>query len=210
MVNYLSDYSGLLTVCFGGGRGLAIRQGFGGPGEWVFTFDDGPQPSTTEAVADALETAGGRGTFFVIGEKVRKETGIVRDLVNRGHRVETHSMSHARCSRLDRRAFLSELIDSKKLLEDLTGREVRWFRPPFGALRNSQLSLVAEVGLRVAFWNVNPKDWMGAGAEKLVARLEQAKAKHPLVVMHDRLTTVAPALRLFFSRYPKIRPVLLP
>lgn len=208
-MKFFCDYSALVSVWLGGGNKQAIREGSKAPGEWVFTFDDGPEPGTTVAVADALEEAGGRGTFFVIGEKVRKEPGIVRDLVNRGHQVETHSMSHARCSRLDRKALKGELSDSKKLLEDITGREVRWFRPPFGALRFSQLAIVAEMGLRIAFWNVNPKDWMGAGPERLAARLELAKAKHPLVVMHDRLPTVGSALRLFFCRHPKIRPVLL-
>ncbi len=208
-MNHLTDYSALLWVRLGGGRGQAAREGASGPGEWVFTFDDGPEPGPTQAVADALEAAGGRGTFFVIGEKVRREPALARELVARGHRVENHSMSHARCSRLGLKAFLAELNDSKKLIEDVTGAEVRWFRPPFGALRRGQVDAVVGAGMRVAFWNVNPKDWMGAGAAILAGRLERARAKRPLVVMHDRLQSVGPALRLFFERRDDVRAVVL-
>lgn len=207
---YLTDYSALAWVRLGiGGDGM-MQEGSGRPGEWMLTFDDGPEPGPTEAVADELEAVGGRGTFFVIGEKVRRHPDLVRRLVVRGHQVGTHSMTHARCSRLKAEALRAEVVDSKKLIEDVTGREVSWFRPPFGALRQGQVERLREWGVGVVWWNVNPKDWMGAAPEILAGRLARASARRPLVVMHDRLETVAPALALFFRARPEVRPVVVP
>ncbi|MFQ3670928.1 MAG: polysaccharide deacetylase family protein [Verrucomicrobiia bacterium] len=208
-MRWVTDYSALLWACWGGGAGALVRHGPEEAGGWAFTFDDGPERGATEAVAEALEAVGGRGTFFVIGEKVRRNRVLVRELVERGHQVGSHSMTHARCSRLKRVDLVEELVGSKRLIEDVTGVEVRWFRPPFGALRAGQVEVVMAAGMRVALWNVNPKDWMGAGPEVLAGRLARARVARPLVVMHDRLETVGRALRLFFERRPEVRSVVL-
>ena len=42
----------------------------GRAGGVALTFDDGPHPSGTPAVLDALERAGARATFFLVGEQV--------------------------------------------------------------------------------------------------------------------------------------------
>src|SRR5262245_63413422 len=67
-----------------GARGVAL------------TFDDGPHPRFTRSVLDALDAAGARATFFVIGEKGERHPELVRELVARGHLVGIHGTRHDR------------------------------------------------------------------------------------------------------------------
>jgi peptidoglycan/xylan/chitin deacetylase (PgdA/CDA1 family) len=50
-------------------HGPVVWRGPDGARGVALTFDDGPHPRFTRSVLDALDTAGARATFFVIGEK---------------------------------------------------------------------------------------------------------------------------------------------
>ncbi len=51
---------------------FAIAAGRVGSAVLALTFDDGPDPRGTPAVLDALEAAGVKATFFVLGERVEQ------------------------------------------------------------------------------------------------------------------------------------------
>ena len=69
-------------------------------------------------------------TFFVLGWVARNDPGVVRAIANAGHEIASHGMSHAMLHHLSPEQFRAELIDSRKLLEDLAGSEVRGYRAP--------------------------------------------------------------------------------
>src|SRR5690349_17540597 len=52
----------------------------GGEG-YALTFDDGPHPEGTPAVLAVLAAAGVRATFFLVGEQVRRDPGLAREVV---------------------------------------------------------------------------------------------------------------------------------
>lgn len=64
------------------------------PKEVVLTFDDGPWPTTTAAVLDALKAECVRATFFLIGENARARPQLVRRELAEGHTVAHHTMTH--------------------------------------------------------------------------------------------------------------------
>src|SRR5436305_733232 len=49
------------------------------PSGVALTFDDGPDPDSTPAVLDALDAAGVRATFFVVGEQLMRLHALARD-----------------------------------------------------------------------------------------------------------------------------------
>src|SRR5258708_1226000 len=61
-----------------GARGVAL------------TFDDGPDPQSTKKTLDALDAAGAKATFFVIGKKAEAHPETVREILERGHEVALH------------------------------------------------------------------------------------------------------------------------
>jgi hypothetical protein len=64
------------------------------PGEVVLTFDDGPLPSTTGRVLDALAAECVRATFFVVGQMAHANPDWVQRVFDDGHTIATHTQSH--------------------------------------------------------------------------------------------------------------------
>jgi len=62
--------------------------------ELVLTFDDGPWPTTTPKVLDALKHECVRATFFLVGRNVAAHPEIARRELAEGHSVGHHTFSH--------------------------------------------------------------------------------------------------------------------
>ncbi|HEY6004319.1 MAG TPA: polysaccharide deacetylase family protein, partial [Anaeromyxobacter sp.] len=69
--------------------GRSLRRGSPAGGAVALTFDDGPS-ADTPAVLEALERAGVRATFFVLGEAAERRPDLVREVARRGHAVALH------------------------------------------------------------------------------------------------------------------------
>jgi len=63
--------------------------------EVVLTFDDGPWPSSTRAVLEALEQHCTKATFFPIGKHALWHPEVLREVARGGHTIGTHTWSHA-------------------------------------------------------------------------------------------------------------------
>ena len=59
--------------------------------EVVLSFDDGPLPSSTPAVLDALAAQCVKASFFIMGEQARTSPGLVRREYDEGHTIGTHT-----------------------------------------------------------------------------------------------------------------------
>jgi peptidoglycan-N-acetylglucosamine deacetylase len=64
------------------------------PKELVLTFDDGPWPTTTPKVLDALKRECVRATFFLLGRNVEAYPQIARRELAEGHSLGHHTFSH--------------------------------------------------------------------------------------------------------------------
>ncbi len=88
-------------------------------------------------------------TFFVLGWVGQQSGGLVRRIAQSGHEIASHGMSHAMLERLGPQRFRREAQDSRKLLEDLTGRPVVGFRAPTFSIREGTfwgLDVLTEAG----------------------------------------------------------------
>lgn len=65
-------------------------------GHFVFTYDDGPHPAHTQAIADAWEQGGlTKPAFFWLHKNASQLPEIVQDLNNQGYPIGSHSGRHA-------------------------------------------------------------------------------------------------------------------
>ena len=71
-----------------------------------------------------------KGTFFCWGWLAEKHPSIIRRISEMGHHIGCHSYQHELAFRLDEKGFRKDTEKSKKLLEDLIGREVDAYRAP--------------------------------------------------------------------------------
>ncbi|MDP9038116.1 MAG: polysaccharide deacetylase family protein [Acidobacteriota bacterium] len=147
----------------------------GGDGrEIALTYDDGPNPAATPLLLEVLARDNVRATFFMIGDFVRREPGLARDVAGAGHLIANHTLSHPRLSTLSAPRVREELAGCSAVLEDVLGVAVRFFRPPFGARRPYVLRAARELGLTPVMWNVTGFDWEPIGEERIFSNLARA------------------------------------
>lgn len=100
-------------------------------------------PCRAEAnVARILEMLAGRdvkATFFTLGWIAERHPAIVRAIVAGGHELASHGYAHLRASDQSRAEFSTDIERAKKLLEDLSGVEVRGYRAPSFSINQDNL-----------------------------------------------------------------------
>jgi len=69
-------------------------------------------------------------TFFILGWVAQHERQLVQQIAEQGHEIASHGMSHRMLNRLNPEEFRRELLDSRRLLEDISGRPVTGYRAP--------------------------------------------------------------------------------
>lgn len=153
----------------------------------ALTFDDGPCPIHTPRILDMLDKAGVKATFFVIGYKAEAHPNIVRDIVERGHVVGSHSYTHNRAfSLLSKAAVRHDIERSLACLEKITGARPALFRPPIGHTNPRIAKVIDELGLTVVGWSVRALDGLAsAEPERVVERVVPKLEDGAIVLLHD-------------------------
>ncbi|MEM9770903.1 MAG: polysaccharide deacetylase family protein [Cyanobacteria bacterium P01_D01_bin.73] len=150
----------------------------------ALTFDDGPWSETTAAAMNLLKQHGGKGTFFVIGNLVRRYPDLVKRMVADGHEVANHTWTH-------RLAYSSPAIAAREIdntaaeIAKYTGFQTRIYRPPGGVLNNGLASYARNKGYAVLMWSTDTLDWRYRQAESIRQRVLRSLKPGEIVLMHD-------------------------
>ena len=86
--------------------------------------------ASVDALLEALERHGARGTFFTLGWLAARRPALVRRIAQAGHEVASHGWSHRRLTAMGPAEFRDEARRSKAALEDACGARVLGFRAP--------------------------------------------------------------------------------
>ncbi|HLH15238.1 MAG TPA: polysaccharide deacetylase family protein [Solirubrobacteraceae bacterium] len=150
------------------------------------TFDDGPDARWTGRVLDSLDAAGAKATFFVVGERVREQPEMVREVLREGHEVQLHCDRHVRHSQLSEREIERDTRDALATLEDLGVHASRW-RTPWGVRVAGSMRVARAHGLALTHWTIDTHDWRGDEPAAMLAAARPALAGGGVVLMHDAL-----------------------
>ena len=92
-----------------------------------------------------------RATFFCLGWMAERMPHVVRQCQEAGHEIGSHGYAHIMAHGVSRASFREDIIRSRKILEDVTGKEVLGFRSPGFSVRNDNgwfFDVVREAGYR--------------------------------------------------------------
>jgi peptidoglycan-N-acetylglucosamine deacetylase len=157
-----------------GARGVAL------------TFDDGPDPTHTRAVLDALDAAGAKATFFVLGQKAARHVDLVREIARRGHLVGIHGDVHDRA--LSFRSFGRVRADLERAIAtvtEATGERPRHYRPAVGQTNPRIARAAEELGLVIVGWSVRGRDGIRTDPAEVTGRVVRGLADGAIVLLHD-------------------------
>ncbi len=160
------------------------------------TFDAGYENGYTGQILDALKKHNVKATFFVVGNYLETSPDLVKRMVEEGHTVGNHTMTHPDMSKIsDMQSFCKEIEQLESLYQEVTGCEpVKYYRPPQGKFSEQNLEFAKELGYHTFFWSLAYVDWYvdkqpshEEAFEKLTGRI------HPgaIVLLHSTSQTNA-------------------
>lgn len=147
----------------------------------AITYDDGPHPTITEQVLDALEENNAVATFFMLGENIKGREEFIKRSKNLGNELCSHSYDHPQLTKLSAEKIQKQMKDTDKLIEAATGEKAPLMRPPYGAYDQKVRD---NVGKPMILWTVDTLDWEHKDPEKTYEACMAAK-DGDIILMHD-------------------------
>ncbi|MGN1411073.1 MAG: polysaccharide deacetylase family protein [Oscillospiraceae bacterium] len=109
----------------------------------ALTFDDGPNTITTIQILDVLRKYNIVASFFVCGKNITDDTkNVIKSAYDMGCEIDNHSYSHSVMTNLTNDEILTEIQETSKLVETITGTPTEFFRPPYIAFDDNMYNLI--------------------------------------------------------------------
>ena len=182
----------------------------GDPSEKVLylTFDAGYENGCTEKILDTLKKHNVKAAFFLVGNYVEKNADLVRRMVEEGHIVGNHTMTHPDMSAItDKAAFQKELTGMEDLFKEVTGKELpKYYRPPRGIYSEENLKMAKELGYQTVFWSLAYKDWENDNqptADYAMGKLIPRTHNGAVILLHSTSKTNAEVLDQLLTQWKK-------
>jgi peptidoglycan/xylan/chitin deacetylase (PgdA/CDA1 family) len=147
------------------------------------TFDDGPNDTSTLAVADVFAARGTRASFFMVGSAIEARPELARAIAERGDVLGNHSYRHSRSDWLV--PDYPELAKAERVFAKVLGRCPAFFRPPYGQHTPSMANEVESRGMRTVTWDVNAADWNTTSAALVAHRVLAHVKPGSIILLHD-------------------------
>jgi polysaccharide deacetylase family protein (PEP-CTERM system associated) len=105
----------------------------------------------TNIVLDLFAAKKIKSTFFTLGWVAERQPQLIRRIIAEGHELASHGYKHDRVSSLSPDEFSTDLLRTKKILEDIGGVAIQGYRAPsfsIGERNRWALDTLAEQGYR--------------------------------------------------------------
>lgn len=152
--------------------------------EFAITYDDGPA-TTTNGVLDVLQAHDAVATFFVLAQAATAHPEIVRRIVAEGHELALHGRDHRSLLTLGPAQAKRAIQESRIAVEQIAGRPVRLYRPPYGQHTAAQARMIRRLGLILVIWSGDAHDWVDAPASHVAFRALSKIFPGSIQLMHD-------------------------
>lgn len=151
----------------------------------ALTFDDGPNPEYTPQILAVLDKYHVKATFFMVGDMTQQYPNVVREVADQGHEVADHSMTHPEAPKVDSQRLRQEVQGTAQLLERISGKKIKYFRPPYGYFDAAYFQACRDNNMNVVLWSIVPRDWEQPPAEVIAQRVATEIRPGAIVLLHD-------------------------
>jgi len=160
----------------------------------ALTFDDGPAEQTA-TILDILKKEKIKATFFLIGKNIEGRENLIRRMPDEGHSIGNHSFHHGfHFDWQSAQKMKDELQLTNEAIRNITGQEVKLFRPPYGVTNPNLAKAVANTGLRSIGWSLRSMDTVAKEETALLQKILGKVKSRDIILLHDRCEVTAKML----------------
>ena len=188
------------TVHQGSGAGTTQTPTAVGRGESAEEITHGPRSANAVALTfhgagdlelaigllGEVQRAGARITVLAVGSWLEVNPAMARRILDGGHELGNHTLTHPPLRRLDAAACYGEIDGCARVLQRLTGTRGRWFRPSGTPHATPLIAAQAgRAGYRTSLsYDVDPRDYADPGAAAVRDRTLAAVRPGSIVSLH--------------------------
>lgn len=163
----------------------------------ALTFDDGPTPFTDRLIG-VLNDAGGKATFFMIGNKVAANPDGARRVAEAGMEIGNHTWEHPNMTTIPEQYVPEQLSKGQEAIRAATGQTPKLWRPAGGLTNEAANSQAAEEGLAGVLWDVIPFDWINDSDIAATRYMLMSQIKPgSVVLLHDSYSSTVDLVQQF-------------
>lgn len=125
------------------------------------TFDEGYENGYTSEILDVLKEKNVKAVFFITMDYARKEPELVQRMIDEGHIVGNHSVTHpsAGIPSLSLEQQENEVMELHNYVKENFNYEMYLFRFPAGIFSEQSLGILDKCGYTGVFWSFAYHDW---------------------------------------------------
>jgi peptidoglycan/xylan/chitin deacetylase (PgdA/CDA1 family) len=153
-------------------------------GKVLLTFDDGPNPVTTEIILQKLSDEKIKAIFFCVGENVQKYPELVQRIKDAGHTFGNHTFNHKILNKISNDEKDVQISLVNKMFEDQFDIKLRYFRPSHGRFQLSTSSLMRKHQLKNVMWSLLTYDYKN-DLSIIKFAVDKYLNHNSIIVLHD-------------------------
>jgi peptidoglycan/xylan/chitin deacetylase (PgdA/CDA1 family) len=150
----------------------------------LLTFDDGPNPQTTETILKKLSDEKIKALFFCVGDNVQKYPELVQQIKEEGHRFGNHTLNHKVLTKISAEEKDYQVSSVNKIFIEKFNLELKYFRPAHGKFQLSTQSLLKKHNLKNIMWSLLAYDYKNDLSIVKFA-VEKYLKQNSIIVLHD-------------------------
>ncbi len=153
-------------------------------GKVLLTFDDGPNPGTTEIILKKLSEEKIKALFFCVGENVQKYPELIQHIKDEGHSFGNHTFNHKILNKISDEEKDYQISTVNKIFKDQVDIKLKYFRPSHGKFQLSTSSLMKKHQLKNIMWSLLTYDYKN---DLSIVKFAVEKYLKPdsIIVLHD-------------------------
>lgn len=151
----------------------------------ALSFDCAWGAEDFDSMMETLDKHNVKATFFMTGGFVSDNPECVKTLVEKGHEPGNHSEHHYDMATITAGEMKTEIMDVHKKVKELTGKDMKVFRPPYGSYNNVLIDTVYGCDYYPIQWDVDSLDWKGISAAEITKRVTGKVTNGSIVLFHN-------------------------
>lgn len=161
----------------------------------ALTFDCAYGETYTDWILDTLKEYGIHVTFFMTGRWMGNHGPWIEHMIEDGHELGNHSMTHPRLTNVDARKIEKEIQGPIDILLERHGYRTHLFRCPYGAGNDKVNAISRYCGCEVIQWGQTSKDAHDWEGERIIELVLKEVEPGDIILFHNG----APQVKIYLK-----------